>query len=131
MRPWPRPRPPPASRCVSSRQTFTFHTGDPVPKQTIRMALRDALASEMRRDPTVIVLGEDIVGGTGTEGELDCWGGPFGITKGLIGEFGPARVLDAPITETAIMGAAAGPALTGLRPVAELMFSDFFGVCFD
>ena len=75
--------------------------------------------------------GEDIVGGTGTEGELDCWGGPFGITKGLIAEFGPERVRDAPISETAIIGAAAGAALTGLRPVAELMFSDFFGVCFD
>jgi pyruvate/2-oxoglutarate/acetoin dehydrogenase E1 component len=102
-----------------------------LPKKTIRMALRDALFSEMRRDPTVVVFGEDIVGGTGTDGEIDCWGGPFGITKGLIGEFGPTRVLDAPITETAIIGAAAGAALTGLRPVAELMFSDFFGVCFD
>lgn len=102
-----------------------------MPRKTIRQAIREALFFEMRRDPRVIVLGEDIVGGTGTDGELDCWGGPFGITKGLIGEFGPERVRDAPITETAIIGAAAGAALTGLRPVAELMFSDFFGVCFD
>ena len=55
----------------------------------------------------------------------------LGVTKGLIGEFGEARVIDTPITESAIMGAAAGAAVTGLRPVAELMFSDFFGVCFD
>jgi acetoin:2,6-dichlorophenolindophenol oxidoreductase subunit beta len=102
-----------------------------MPRKTIRQALRETLFFEMRRDPTVIVLGEDIVGGTGCEGELDSWGGPFGITKGLIGEFGPERVRDAPISETAIIGAAAGAALTGLRPVAELMFSDFFGVCFD
>jgi len=102
-----------------------------MPRKTIRQALRETLLYEMRRDPRVIVLGEDIVGGTGTDGELDCWGGPFGITKGLFGEFGPERVRDTPITETAIIGAAAGAALTGLRPVAELMFSDFFGVCFD
>lgn len=102
-----------------------------MPRKTIRQAIREALFYEMRRDPRVIVLGEDIVGGTGTDGEIDCWGGPFGITKGLIGEFGPERVRDTPITETAIIGAAAGAALTGLRPVAELMFSDFFGVCFD
>ena len=102
-----------------------------MPRKTIRQAIRETLFFEMRRDPRVIVLGEDIVGGTGTEGELDCWGGPFGITKGLIAEFGPERVRDAPISETAIIGAAAGAALTGLRPVAELMFSDFFGVCFD
>lgn len=102
-----------------------------MPKKTIRQALRDALFYEMRRDPTVIVLGEDIVGGTGCEGEIDSWGGPFGITRGLIAEFGPERVRDAPISESAIIGAAAGAALTGLRPVAELMFADFFGVCFD
>lgn len=102
-----------------------------MPKKTIRQALREALFYEMQRDPTVIVLGEDIVGGTGCDGELDSWGGPFGITKGLIGEFGAERVRDTPISETAIIGAAAGAALTGLRPVAELMFSDFFGVCFD
>jgi pyruvate dehydrogenase E1 component beta subunit len=100
-------------------------------RKTIRQALRETLFYEMRRDPSVIVLGEDIVGGMGTDGEMDSWGGPFGVTKGLFGEFGAERVRDTPISETAIIGAAAGAALTGLRPVAELMFSDFLGVCFD
>ena len=85
----------------------------------------------MRRDPTIIVIGEDVAGGAGSEGQRDAYGGVLGVTKGLIGEFGEARVIDTPITESAIMGAAAGAAVTGLRPVAELMFSDFFGVCFD
>ena len=67
----------------------------------------------------------------GTEGGRDAAGGVMGITKGLIKEFGEGRVIDTPITELAIMGAAAGAAVTGLRPVAELMFSDFMGVCFD
>ena len=85
----------------------------------------------MRRDPRVIVIGEDVAGGAGSEGQRDAYGGVLGVTKGLFGEFGEARVIDTPITESAIMGAAAGAAVTGLRPVAELMFSDFFGVCFD
>ena len=66
-----------------------------------------------------------------SEGQRDAYGGVLGVTKGLIGEFGESRVIDTPITESAIMGAAAGAAVTGLRPVAELMFSDFLGVCFD
>ena len=66
-----------------------------------------------------------------THSHVDHFGGVLGVTKGLFGEFGEARVIDTPITESAIMGAAAGAAVTGLRPVAELMFSDFFGVCFD
>jgi pyruvate dehydrogenase E1 component beta subunit len=102
-----------------------------MPKKTFRQAIREALFSEMRRDPRVIVMGEDIVGGTGTDGELDCWGGPFGITRGLMTEFGPNRVFDSPISETALIGAGAGAALAGLRPVTEMMFADFFGVCFD
>jgi len=99
--------------------------------ELIRQALNEALAQEMRRDPTVIVIGEDVAGGAGSQGQRDAYGGVLGVTKGLIGEFGEARVIDTPITESAIMGAAAGAAVTGLRPVAELMFSDFFGVCFD
>jgi len=102
-----------------------------MPQKSIRQALNEALAQEMRRDPTVIVIGEDVAGGAATEGQRDAYGGVLGVTKGLIGEFGEARVIDTPITESAIMGAAAGAAVTGLRPVAELMFSDFFGVCFD
>jgi pyruvate/2-oxoglutarate/acetoin dehydrogenase E1 component len=102
-----------------------------MPRKTIRQVITETLAAEMRRDPTVIVMGEDIVGGTGSKGQLDAWGGPFGTTKGLIAEFGPERVIDTPISEAGFIGAATGAALTGLRPVAELMFSDFFGVCFD
>lgn len=102
-----------------------------MPLKTIREALNEVLFSEMQRDPTVIVLGEDVAGGAGGTGERDAYGGVMGVTKGLIGEFGETRVIDTPITESAIMGAAAGAAVTGLRPVAELMFVDFLGVCFD
>jgi len=100
-------------------------------QKTIRQALHEALVHEMRRDPRVVVIGEDVAGGAGTGGWRDAAGGVLGVTKGLIGEFGESRVIDTPITESAIMGAAAGAAMTGLRPVAELMFSDFLGVCFD
>ncbi len=102
-----------------------------MPQKSIRQALNEALAQEMRRDPNIVVIGEDVAGGAGSEGQRDAYGGVLGVTKGLIGEFGEGRVIDTPITESAIMGAAAGAAVTGLRPVAELMFSDFFGVCFD
>src|SRR6516225_5607151 len=100
-------------------------------KKSYREAIHDAIASEMRRDPRVIVMGEDNAGGTGAPGEQDAWGGVLGVTKGLQPEFGADRVLDTPITESAFIGAAAGAAATGLRPVAELMFVDFMGVCFD
>src|SRR5436853_4273578 len=102
-----------------------------MPQKSIRQALNEALRQEMRRDPRIIIIGEDVAGGAATEGQRDAYGGVLGVTKGLIGEFGEARVIDTPITESAIMGAAAGAAVTGLRPVAELMFSDFMGVCFD
>jgi acetoin:2,6-dichlorophenolindophenol oxidoreductase subunit beta len=102
-----------------------------MPVKTIRQALHEALEQEMRRDPRVVIIGEDVSGGAGTQGGRDAAGGVLGVTKGLIQEFGEARVIDTPITESAIMGAAAGAAVTGLRPVAELMFSDFLGVCFD
>ncbi|NRA31428.1 MAG: alpha-ketoacid dehydrogenase subunit beta, partial [Parvularculaceae bacterium] len=101
-------------------------------KKSFREAINEALRQEMERDPNVILIGEDIAGGNGgapgTEGSS---GGMLGVTKGLYHEFGANRVIDTPISESAIMGAAAGGALTGLRPVAELMFMDFFGVCFD
>lgn len=100
-------------------------------KKSYRQAINEALASEMRRDDRVVLIGEDIAGGTGTGGEQDAWGGPLGVTKGLLPEFGAGRVLDTPITESAFIGAAVGAAATGLRPVAELMFVDFMGVCFD
>ncbi|MEM6682975.1 MAG: alpha-ketoacid dehydrogenase subunit beta [Pseudomonadota bacterium] len=102
-----------------------------MPKKTVREAINEALRQEMARDEDIIVIGEDVAGGAGSEGQRDAYGGVFGVTKGLIGEFGEERVIDTPITESAIMGAAAGAALQGLRPVAELMFVDFLGVCFD
>jgi pyruvate dehydrogenase E1 component beta subunit len=100
-------------------------------KKSYRQAINEALRQEMERDPRVIIMGEDISGGTGTEGDQDAWGGPLGVTKGLRPLFGPDRVLDTPLAEISFIGAAAGAAATGLRPVAELMFVDFMGVCFD
>ena len=100
-------------------------------EKTFRQALNEALFQEMKKDESVVVIGEDVAGGAGANGEQDAWGGPMGITKGLMPEFGRERVIDTPITESAIIGTAAGAALTGLRPVAELMFVDFMGVCFD
>ena len=97
---------------------------------TYQQAINEALAQEMERDPTVVLFGEDVVGGAGAPGEDDAWGGVLGVTKGLHGKF-PGRVLDTPISESAIVGAAAGAAASGLRPVAELMFVDFMGVCLD
>ena len=86
-----------------------------------RDAIALGVAQEMRRDPAVFILGEDIAGA----------GGVFKSTVGLLEEFGPRRVMDTPISEQAILGAAMGAAMTGLRPVAEIMFSDFFAVCWD
>jgi len=95
-----------------------------------REAVNEALAQEMDRDPSVIVMGEDNAGGAGSPGEEDAWGGVLGVTKGLYHRF-PGRVLDTPISESAFVGAAIGAATRGMRPVAELMFIDFMGVCFD
>jgi acetoin:2,6-dichlorophenolindophenol oxidoreductase subunit beta len=99
-------------------------------KITYMQAINEALAQEMERDETVVVFGEDNVGGTGSPGEMDAWGGVMGVTKGLYARF-PNQILDTPISESAFIGAAAGAACSGLRPVAELMFVDFMGVCFD
>jgi acetoin:2,6-dichlorophenolindophenol oxidoreductase subunit beta len=100
-------------------------------RTSFRQALNDALRSEMRRDSSVVIIGEDVAGGAGGTGVDDAYGGIMGVTRGLVGEFGRARVIDTPITESAIVGMAAGAAMTGLRPVAELMFVDFLGVCLD
>jgi pyruvate dehydrogenase E1 component beta subunit len=99
--------------------------------KTIRQAINETLHSEMRRDSTVVVIGEDVAGGAGADGIDDAAGGVFGVTKGLVGEFGRERVIDTPISEAGVIGMAAGAACTGLRPVVELMFFDFIGVCFD
>jgi pyruvate dehydrogenase E1 component beta subunit len=98
-----------------------------------REAINEALAEEMERDENVILLGEDIAGGAQNDSPemCDSWGGVLGVTKGLLGRFGKDRVLDTPISESAIIGAATGAAIAGLRPVPELMFVSFVGVCLD
>lgn len=88
---------------------------------TCAEAIREAMCEEMRRDSSVYLIGEDI----------GVYGGKFGVTAGMLEEFGRERVMDTPISETAIVGAAIGSAATGMRPIVELMFSDFFAVCFD
>ncbi|HEY1824347.1 MAG TPA: alpha-ketoacid dehydrogenase subunit beta [Acidimicrobiales bacterium] len=88
---------------------------------TFRESIARGIAQEMRRDESVVFLGEDV-------GQA---GGVFKGTVGLLEEFGPIRVRDTPISEQAILGAAMGAAMTGLRPIAEIMFSDFFAVCWD
>src|SRR5258708_11487659 len=88
---------------------------------TYREAVAEAIGGELRRDPAVVCLGEDI-------GKA---GGVFKTTAGLFDEFGPERIWDTPISEQAILGLAMGAAMTGMRPVAEIMFSDFFAVCWD
>jgi pyruvate dehydrogenase E1 component beta subunit len=92
-----------------------------VAELTYRQAVARGIAQEMERDPSVVMLGEDI----------GAAGGVFKTTEGLLATFGADRVRDTPISEQAIIGAAMGAAMTGLRPVAELMFSDFFGVAWD
>jgi pyruvate dehydrogenase E1 component beta subunit len=93
-------------------------------------AINEALDQEMARDERIILMGEDVVGGTGANGEMDAWGGVLGVTKGLYGKYGD-RIMDTPISESAFVGAAIGAATAGMRPVVELMFIDFLGVCFD
>lgn len=97
----------------------------------IREAIASTLHREMERDPNVIIMGEDIVGGNGTAGGTEAIGGIWGLTGGLYAKFGPHRVIDTPISESCIVGAAAGAALAGKRAIAELMFADFVGVCLD
>src|SRR6201989_2759515 len=99
-------------------------------KISYQQAVAEAISQEMERDPTVVIMGEDIAGGMGAPGEDDAWGGVLGVTKGLYARF-PGRVIDTPISESAYVGAAAGAAASGLRPIAELMFVDFLGVCLD
>jgi pyruvate dehydrogenase E1 component beta subunit len=100
-------------------------------KMNIREAINQTIHAEMERDPNILVLGEDIVGGNGTAGGPEAIGGIWGATTGLYAKFGPNRVIDTPISESAIVGAAAGLALAGKRPIAELMFADFVGVSLD
>ncbi len=99
-------------------------------KITYQQAINEALDQEMARDENIILMGEDVVGGSGSDGEMDAWGGVLGVTKGLYGKYGD-RIMDTPISESGFVGAAVGAAASGLRPVCELMFIDFMGVCFD
>lgn len=88
---------------------------------TYKDAVREAMCEEMRRDENVYFMGEDI----------GAYCGAFGVSKGMLEEFGPERILETPISETAFMGAGVGSAITGMRPIVELMFSDFMAVCYD
>jgi pyruvate dehydrogenase E1 component beta subunit len=90
-------------------------------KLTMAQAISEAIAQEMTRDDSVFVMGEDI----------GAYGGIFGATGGLLEQFGKDRIMDTPISETAFIGTATGAAAAGLRPIVELMFVDFFGVCMD
>jgi len=90
-------------------------------KITFSQAVREAMCEEMRRDENVFLMGEDV----------GRYGGSFNVSRGMMEEFGPGRVLDTPISETAYVGAACGSAMTGMRPIVELMFSDFMAVCYD
>jgi len=88
---------------------------------TYAEAIREAMSEEMRRDENVFLMGEDV----------GVYCGAFGVTKGMLEEFGPERIIDTPISETAFVGAGTGAAMMGLRPIVELMFSDFMAVCYD
>src|SRR6201987_6034918 len=97
---------------------------------TTNPTINEEIEKEKTRNPRVVLRGEDIVGGPGSAGERDAWGGVLGVTKGLYAKHGD-RLLDTPLSESAYIGAAIGAAACGMRPVAELMFIDFMGVCFD
>src|SRR6202162_376103 len=88
---------------------------------TLGEAVREALAEEVRRDPRVVLMGEDV----------DEAGTPFKVLSGLVQEFGPERVLDTPISEAGFTGIGVGAAMTGLRPVVDIMFGDFVGLIMD
>ncbi|MEZ4729430.1 MAG: alpha-ketoacid dehydrogenase subunit beta [Caldilineaceae bacterium] len=98
-----------------------------------REAINEAMRLEMRRDSRVILIGEDVTGASHSESpdHLDAWGGVLGVSQGLVHEFGRERIRDTPITESGFMGAGVGAAATGLRPIVELMFIGFMGVCLD
>ncbi len=99
----------------------------------IKDAINEAIRQEMREDERVFIMGEDIAGGAGHKGfeNNEGLGGAFGVTKGLASEFGRKRVIDMPISETGFLGMGIGAAFAGLRPIVEIMYVDFIGVCFD
>ena len=99
-------------------------------EKTMRDAINEALHQAMEQDESVFVIGEDVAGCNGSAGDVGSVGGVFGVTTGIYNRW-PDRCVDTPISESAIVGAAAGAALVGMRPVAEIMFADFIGVCMD
>jgi pyruvate dehydrogenase E1 component beta subunit len=108
-------------RTTSSQESFGPGKGQQTREITFGQAIREALAEEMRRDPHVYVIGEDVAEA----------GTPFKVLSGLVEEFGPARVIDSPISEAGITGLGVGAAMTGMRPVVDIMFGDFIGLAMD
>ncbi len=108
-------------RTTSSQESFGPGKGQQTREITFGQAIREALAEEMRRDPRVYVIGEDVAEA----------GTPFKVLSGLVEEFGPARVVDSPISEAGITGLGVGAAMTGMRPVVDIMFGDFIGLAMD
>src|SRR5579859_3352054 len=106
---------------TASSQGFERGEGQQVREITLGQAIREALAEEMRRDPRVFVIGEDVAEA----------GSPFKVLSGLVDEFGPERVIDSPISEAGITGLGVGGAMTGMRPVVDIMFGDFIGLAMD
>jgi len=106
---------------MSVTESVTTPAQPTVRRLTTARAMVEGISQEMERDPSVVVLGEDV----------GKYGGIFGSTSGLLDRFGPERVLDTPISETAFIGLGIGAAVEGMRPIVELMFADFFGVCMD
>jgi 2-oxoisovalerate dehydrogenase E1 component len=113
--------PTPAEVAAERQRRERVRTAPDLPQKRYWEAIRDALQEEMARDPRVIILGEDV----------GLYGGAYGATRGLYEAFGPARVRDTPISEALIGGAAVGAAMTGLRPVAEIMYVDFTPLAMD
>ena len=101
-----------------------------MPEKTMREAINEALHQSMERDDSVFVIGEDVAGCNGSSGNTGEVGGVFGVTSGIYNRW-PERCIDTPISESAIVGAAAGAALVGMRPVAEILFADSISVCMD
>ena len=108
-------------RTTSSQESFGPGKGQQTREITFGQAIREALAEEMRRDPRVYVIGEDVAEA----------GTPFKVLSGLVEEFGQARVIDSPISEAGITGLGVGAAMTGMRPVVDIMFGDFIGLAMD
>ncbi len=106
---------------TSSLAASSAPTGAGIRQITLSQAIREALAEELRRDPTVFIIGEDIAEA----------GTPFKVLSGLVDEFGPSRIIDSPISEAGITGIGVGAAMTGMRPVVDIMFGDFLGIVMD